>query len=389
MSELVDIAWPDIDGRLQFESVAAAEANAAELEIDPAELGWVDLGGPLRPLPDGPRVESPWNPGRAAQLCVLVERDGGRSAACTRTVLARAIAAADAIGLRPVMAAEVELLLRDSPGGEPVYPNIDHYGIVAGAPYEPIMRRLRGLRFESVRVTASNPEYGPGQFEINLSHGPAMTAADAVCLLRAWSETTAAAAGLVADFSAKPGAELSGNGLHVHQSHWRGDRNAFWEDGLSAAGRSYLAGLLDGMPELAALGSPSEDAYRRREDGSFCPTAVCWGGDNRTVAVRALDGSEGATRLEQRDAAADANPYLTFAGQLQAGLRGIERGADPGPATSGNAYDRDDLPQLPTDLGTALDLLERSDLGRVTLGADSHAALVATLRERVGGSDPR
>lgn len=384
MSELVDIAWPDLDGRLRFESVRDAEASAAELEIDPVELGWADLTEPLRPVPNGPRIESPWNPGRAAQLCFLVDRAGERSAACTRTILARALAAADRIGRRPVMAAEVELLLRTRPGGEPVYPNIDHYGIVAGAPYEPVMRRLRALRFESVRVTASNPEYGPGQFEINLSHGPAMAAADAVCVLRSWSETTAAAEGLVADFSAKPGDELSGNGLHVHQSLWCGDRNAFWDGGLSAAGRSYLAGLLEGMSELAALGSPSEDAYLRREDGSFCPTVVCWGGDNRTVAVRALDGSEGATRLEQRDAAADANPYLIFAGQIQAGLRGIERGADPGAATTGNAYDDDELHRLPTDLGVALELLESSDLGRVTLGTDTHAALLATLRGRVG-----
>lgn len=383
MSELIDLAWPDVDGRLHHQPVAAAEVGANEIEIEPATLGWVGLEGPLRPVPDGPGFRSPWNPGSEARLCFLADGDGERSAACTRTILARALSAAEAIGASPVMAAEVELLLRSAPGGEPVYPFIENYGIAAGAPYEPIMRRLRALRFDSVRVTASNPEYGPGQFEINLSHGPAMAAADAVCLLRSWGETAAADAGLVADFSAKPGADLSGNGLHVHQSLWRGDRNVFWEGGLSAAGRSYMAGLLDAMAELAALGSPSEDAYLRREDGSFCPTVVCWGGDNRTVAVRALEDSEGATRVEQRDAAADANPYLIFAGHLQAGLRGIETGADPGPATTGNAYERRELPLLPTDLGTALDLLERSELGRATLGAETHAALLATLRGRV------
>ena len=386
MSELVDLAWPDVDGRLHFESVPAERAGRPALEVDPAELGWSGLDGPLfpEPVPGSGELASPWNANRAVLPCRLLGSDGEPSPVCGRTVLSEAIAAVDAIGAAPVMAAEVELVLLDSPGGEPVYPHIENYGIVAGSPYEPIMRLLRSLRFGPVRVTASNPEYGPGQFEINLSHGPAMAAADAVSLLRAWGESAAASVGLAADFSAKPGMELSGNGLHVHQSLWSGERNTFWDAGLSASARAYLGGLLDAMPELAALGSPSEDAYLRRENGSFCPTVVSWGGDNRTVAVRALADDEPATRVEQRDAAADANPYLVLAGQLRAGLAGMDAGSDPGEPITDNAYGHDELPALPTDLGSALTSLDSSDLGRKVPGERGHAAFVATMRGRVG-----
>jgi len=193
----------------------------------------------------------------------------------------------------------------------------------------------------------------------------------------------ARAHGLVADFAAKPREDLSGNGLHVHQSLWSRSRNRFWSDGLSAEAMAYLGGLLASLCELAAIGSPSEDAYLRREVGSFCPTVVSWDGDNRTVAIRALADSEAATRLEQRDAAADANPYLVFAGQVHAGLDGIDHDADPGERTTGDAYARDDLPRVPAELGQSLALLEESDLAVRILGSDVHQSFCAALEARV------
>jgi glutamine synthetase len=382
---LVDLAWTDFDGRLEFVTVPLERAEAPlELELSGEALGWAGLDEPLHPVPDGNRIPSPWGGDRDVILCRLAGPDGERSPACARSILGRAVDRAKSADLEPVMAAEVEFVLRTGPDGDPVYPFIDNYGIYAGAAYESIMRRVRALRFDGIRVTATNPEYGPGQFEVNLSHGPALGAADAVCLLRSHVETLAAAAGLYADFAAKPRGDLSGNGLHVHQSLWRRGRNAFWAEGLSQQGAGYLAGLLGGIGELAALGSPTEAAYQRREVGSFCPTVISWGGDNRTVAVRALADTEGATRLEQRDAAADANPHLIFAGQIHAGLDGLEREADPGPRTEGDAYGRADLPSLPTDLAEALPLLEMSEQGRRVLGEPAHAAFCSTLASRIG-----
>lgn len=388
MTARVDLAWPDADGRLGHATVAVSDLGPVvkSVVLSGDELGWPGLTGTVHPAPDPVPVASPWRPGGEARLCRLVDGAGRPAAVCSRSVLGRAVDRAASFGAEPVMAAEVEFLLRRGPGGEPVYPHIENYGIVAGAPYEPILGAIRGLEFGPVRVTASNPEYGPGQFEVNLSHGPAPAAADAVALLRSHAEELALAHGLVADFAAKPGDEMSGNGLHVHQSLWSQRRNRFWSGGLSAEAMSYLGGLLGSLSELAAIGSPSEDAYLRREVGSFCPTVVSWDGDNRTVAIRALADSESATRLEQRDAAADANPYLVFAGQIHAGLDGIDAGADPGPRTTGNAYLRDDLPKIPIGLGESLRLLESSGLAARVLGAEAHASFCAALSDRVGSA---
>jgi glutamine synthetase len=385
MSAAVDLAWPDVDGRLRHETVAAAEVArlVASIELTGEDLGWPGLTEIVHPAPDPLPIASPWNPGGEARLCRLVDRNGTVASSCSRSILGRAVDRAASLGAEPVMAAEVEFVLRRGSGGDPVYPYIENYGIAAGAPYEPILGAVRNLEFGRARVTASNPEYGPGQFEVNLSHCPALPAADAVVLLRSHAEELARAHGLVADFAAKPREDLSGNGLHVHQSLWSRSRNRFWSDGLSAEAMAYLGGLLASLCELAAIGSPSEDAYLRREVGSFCPTVVSWDGDNRTVAIRALADSEAATRLEQRDAAADANPYLVFAGQVHAGLDGIDHDADPGERTTGDAYARDDLPRVPVELGRSLALLEESDLAVRILGSDVHRSFCTALEARV------
>lgn len=382
----VDLAWPDRHGRLRVASVpgdAVGEAVAA-LRVDPAALGWPGLPGPLTLEPDVPARPVPWADDREVRLCFLVGPDGGPSQACTRSTLARALAAAAHDGYDVVAAGELECFLVRPEDGAPVYATIENYGIVAGAAYEPVMREVRGLRRAGVPVTATNPEYGGGQFEMNLHHGSALAAADAVVLLRTWTAALAARARLAATFVAKPWPDGSGSGLHVHQSLWRDDANAFWADGeLSATGRAYLAGLLDAMAELAPLGSPTALAYTRRADGSFCPTSVCWGGDNRTVAVRVLVEGEDGTRVEQRDAAADANPYLAMAGQVTAGLVGIALGLEPPPRVEGDAYGRTDLPRLPRTLEEAAALFAESDLARDVVGDEAHAVLCGILAAEV------
>jgi glutamine synthetase len=383
----VDLAWPDRQGRLRVASVPAeAMAEAARaIAVAPADIGWPGIAGPLTLEPDTTAYPVPWAPDREVRLCFLLGPDGAPSPACGRSTLARALHAAGREGYDVVAAAEVEFFLLATPGGDPVYDAIENYGIVAGARFERVLGQVRALRNAGVPVMASNPEYGGGQFEINLRHGAALQAADAVVLLRTWTGIIAAREGLAATFVAKRAPDASGSGMHVHQSLWRGDANAFWDDGrLSASGEGYLAGLLDGMAELAPLGSPTALGYTRRADGSFCPTSVCWGGDNRSVAVRVLVEEEPTTRIEQRDAAADASPYLAMAGQLTAGLRGIADGLRPPAAVEGNAYGRTDLPRLPRTLEEAAALFEGSDLAREVLGDEAHASLCGTLAAEVG-----
>jgi glutamine synthetase len=379
-----DLAFPDRDGRLRLATVPSAGMNDAvgALRIDPDDIGWPGLPGPLTLAPDDAVYPSPWDAAREVRMCFLLDPSGGPSAACSRSVLARALDVARSVGYDVIAAAELELHLLDDETGAPVYETIQNYGIVAGAPYDHVMGEVRALRRSGVPVMATNPEYGGGQFEINLRHGPAMGAADAVAMLRTWTGVAAARHGLRATFVSKPWPEASGSGMHVHQSLWHGGDNAFWDAGdLSAAGRSYLSGLLAAMAELAPLGSPTARCYTRRADGSFCPVNVSWGGDNRTVAVRVLAEAEATTRVEQRDAAADANPYLTMAGHVHAGMYGIRERLTPPEATVGNAYHRTGLPELPRTLAEALSLFERSDLAREVLGDEAHAVLCAILRD--------
>lgn len=383
----IELAWPDRLGRLRGATVPehALDEAMSELRIDPEELGWPGLPGPLRPAPEPQGRRLPWAGGRELRMCFLVGPDGEPSPACGRSTLRRALERAGAGGFEVIAAAELELFLADA-NGDPVYSSIQNYGIVAGAAYEPLLKQVRAFEHAGVPVTATNPEYGGGQFEINLMHGPALAAADAVALLRAWTGALATQFGLSATFSAKPWADGSGSGMHLHQSLWQDGRNAFWDEagqGLSPMGSAYLAGLLSGMAELAPLGSPTPLAYTRRSDGSFCPTSVCWGGDNRTVAARVLAEDAAATRIEQRDAAADASPYLTLAGQVTAGLQGIDDGLGAPPPVHGNAYARTDLPRLPRTLEEAVALFRTSRLGVAVLGDEAHSVLCDELDDLV------
>ena len=180
---------------------------------------------------------------------------------------------------------------------------------------------------------------------------------------------------------AKPWTGQAGSGMPVHQSARQDGRNIFADDtgGLSAAERHYVAGLLEHMAGLALLGSATPNPYHRRAGYSFAPTAACWGWDNRTLAVRAITGTEPATRVEQRDAAADCNIYLTMAGQFAAGLAGLRAGKEPPEPTTGNAYARTDLPPLPRYFPQAHDKLAGSALARDALGEATVTAYLDML----------
>ena len=377
MSETTHLGWVDRHGRLH---VADAPGSGGEMPtVSPAEAGWPGVDGRLLLRPDAAAGHSLPDGSGTLVMCDLAGPDGEPSPWCSRSLLRRAVERAADRGLTVIAAAEIEFFLLDPEEDRPVFANIEQYGIVAGEPYEPVLRRVRGLRSSGVPVVASNCEYGGGQFEVNLRHGHALPAADEVILLRHWAREIAEDEGYRISFDAKPWADNSGSGMHFHQSLWDGERNLFWdgEPGrLSPAGQAYLAGLLEAMPEMTMLGSPSARAYLRRDDLSFCPTVACWGGDNRTVAVRVIAEAEPVTRVEQRDSASDANPYLALAAQLNAGLDGIDAGLTPPPMVTGNAYARDDLPALPSSLTGALALFAVSGRARELLGDEVHSRLV-------------
>ncbi|MEI7743159.1 MAG: glutamine synthetase family protein [Chloroflexota bacterium] len=393
-----DLLWTDLLGHAHTTRVRTEALDSRRLTV-PRSVAVRGFGagaavdGPALVL--APDLESarpnPWQADTTIVFADLHEPDGTPSAFCGRSSLKHVLASLAAEGLRVSCAAELEFYLLDPATRQPVYPDIENYSITKGAEFEHILVEVRNsLRTMGVTIEASNPEYSGGQFEVNILHGPALLSADRAILLRSSIRALARRAGLEATFMAKPWTDQSGSGMHVHQSLWRGGENIFFDGhGLSAAGRHYVAGLLRRMPEQTLFGSPSANAYHRRNDYSFCPTVLCWGMDNRTLAVRAITGSPGSTRFEQRDAAAEASPYLVFAGHFAAGLEGMRDQLEPPAMTTGDAYADTSLVRLPRSIAEAHALLSGSAAARAGLGAatvEAYLAMLAPELDMVYGS---
>lgn len=385
--ELTDVTWVDLLGRprsIRVPTDRLAEPVSVPRAAVLAGYGpWPQVTGELLVAADLDTMRiPPWPEAPAIVMADLLEPDGSESPLCSRTTLKRVLADAASDGYAVAAASELEFFLIDARRHEPIYAEIENYSITKGAEIEPVMRRVRNeLRQMRIPVEASNPEYSGGQVEVNLTYGPALEAADAATLLRAMVRSIAREEGLDATFMAKPWTNQAGSGMHVHQSLWKEGRSVFSDEGrLSETGRSYVAGLLARLAELALLGCPTPNAYHRRTDLSFAPTLICWGSDNRTVAVRSIVGSETSTRIEQRDASADCNIYLVFAGQFAAGLEGIREGQTPPPPVSGNAYERADLEEVPKTFLEAFDLMQAGVAGKL-LGEETVMAYLDVLRE--------
>jgi glutamine synthetase len=319
------------------------------------------------PMLDTLRVV-PWRDGTARVHCRVCEVDGGGPVPIDpRHALEQVLDRAAATGFDVMTALEVEFYLLDPESRVAREDTIQCYSIERGGLYESIMAPMRRQLEEfGVPIEACNTEYAPGQFEINIRYGHALAAVDTFVHFRGAVKEIAAQHGLLATFMAKPFTEHSGSGLHVHQSLWRDQSNAF-SDGaghLSPVGRHYLAGLVEHLPAMTLFGSPTPNALKRRKDYSFCPTTATWGGDNRTVAVRVIEGEgDDAMRIEQRDGSANCNPYLAVAAQVAAGLDGIERELDP-PPMAGDGYADESAPRLADNVPDAIAALRASELAR-------------------------
>ena len=231
----------------------------------------------------------------------------------------------------------------------------------------------RELAEMGIPIEQSNPEYAAGQVEVNIRYDSAMIAADRVVMFRSLVKQLAARHGLNATFMAKPFIDESGNGFHLHYSLWSEGTNIFADNGkLNDRGRHFLGGMQQRMAEASICGAATVNAYRRRQPLSFCPVNASWGLDNRTVALRVIEGSDSAVRIEKRDAGADCNPYLLMAADIAAGLDGMESKTEPTAITTGNAYDDDSAPPIPLGLADAIGLARKSGWLRDTLGADQH-----------------
>ena len=331
----------------------------------------------------------PWHERTALVLCDFAAGDGSAISLSPRAVLRSVVERARSLGFEPIVGVELELyLLRETPQSVlakrpsqlvAVEEQPSVYGVVAASRQEAFAAGVREtLSRYGLAVEACNPEAGPGQFEINLRAARALRAADEAFLLKSAVKEVAAGQGLLATFMAKPRSDWPGNSCHLHLSLRAGDDEVF-ADPASSTMRHFIGGLLSGMAELSALLAPTPNSYRRFVPYSWAATTATWGVDNRSAGLRAICRGDGATRVEHRQAGADANPYLAVSAALAAGLDGVQRGCEPPLPVAGDVYASTAEP-LPATLGEATDLLERSALARDWLGDDVVEHCVALRR---------
>jgi glutamine synthetase len=321
----------------------------------------------------------PLHPGAARVYSFLHERDGSLWAGCARGAL-QAIAerfASLGLSLRAAFEPEFYLLANTEAGPEPLA-RAGMFSINALDTRRDLMSTLqKTLAQMGVALEQVGPEYGPGQFEINIAHQPALKAADDLMTVKEVLRALARAAGLTASFMPKIRRDLPGCGMHVHIGLTTADgANAVEGDqamGLSELGACVVAGLLKHARGLAGLTAPTVNSYKRLLPGSWAPSHVCYGGSNRAALVRIPDA--GTRHLEFRGGDGTGNPYLSLVGIMAAALDGIEEGRPAtDPITDGLAgltpadFAARGLVELPRSAPEALDALEADQVLMDALG---------------------
>jgi glutamine synthetase len=359
--------------------VAEELITEPRLEIGSADGGFADVL--LRPDPATFRIV-PWEPATAAVVCDVYDEHGGLVEVSPRSALRRVVDRAARSGFETAMAAEFEfrvfrenqesLRAKNFSDLRPLNPGYNCYSISHATIDDDVIGGLRRhMDAYGVEVEGYNREHGEGMYEMNLRYCGAVEAADRAMLFKSGAKEILAQFGCVPTFMAKYSDAMDGCSGHLHQSLWRDGVNAFfdseYEHGMSKLMLSYLAGVLDTLPELFALYAPNVNSYKRYVAGSWAPTTSTWGVENRTAALRAIGGGHG-TRIENRAPGADVNAYLGFAACLAGGLSGVERGLAPPPETRGDVYKAEGLRTLPRTLEQAIDLFERSTIARDYLG---------------------
>src|SRR5229473_1505592 len=342
-----------------------------DMEMEPLPgftlTSWERGYGDMKMVPDlGTWRLLPWLPKTALVFCDVYTEEGKPIEEAPRWVLKRQLSRASRRGFTVKTASELELyLFRESfdearakryQGLTPVSGYLEDYHILQTTKEEPLVRAIRnGMEGARVPVEFSKGEWGKGQEEINLRYAEALEMADRHVLYKHGVKEIAWERGCSVTFMAKYDMGAAGSSCHLHSSLWdKGGRKAlFATTGHGAAQRTssvlfgpWLAGQVAMARELAWFYAPSVNAYKRYQAGSFAPTRIVAGWDNRTCGFR-LCGAGPALRVENRIPGADANPYLAFAATIAAGLHGIEKKLEPPPLYHGNAYEDGRLPQVP------------------------------------------
>jgi len=328
----------------------------------------------------------PWEDDRPFLLGEFVTHDGDPLSVCPRQLLKKTVARAAALGYEARFGLEFEWFnFAETPmsahqkgyrGLEPISPGMFGYSIVRQSTNQPFFRALLDdLRAYGVPLEGLHCETGPGVFEAAILYSDPVEAADRAVCFKSGTKEIGARLGILPTFMARWSTDLPGCSGHHHQSLVRDDGSAAFfdpdaEHAMSATFRSYLAGQLAYLGDLLPMVAPTVNSYKRLVEGFWAPTRATWGVDNRTVALRVLAGSPGATRLETRVPGSDVNAYLSVAACLGAGLLGVEQGLSlHTPATTGSGY-LADAPPYPRSLAEATERFAASEPARELFGDD-------------------
>jgi glutamine synthetase len=401
--DTVLIAFTDMQGRLagkrlsaEFfldEVLAAGHAEGCNyllaVDVDMNTVGgyamssWERGYGDFRLVPDlGTLRMIPWQPATALVIADLAWEDGTPVAASPRQILRAQVQRLAERGWQALAGTELEFLVfRDSyeeahakayRGLVPANQyNVD-YSILGTARIEPLLRRIRnGMAGAGMYVESAKGECNLGQHEIAFRYADVLATCDNHSIYKTGAKEIAAQEGMSITFMAKPN-EREGNSCHIHLSLRTADGGPLLAGdgphGLSPAGEHFLAGQLAALRELTLCYAPNVNSYKRYQPGSFAPTAVRWGVDNRTCALRLVSHGPGL-RVENRAPGGDVNPHVALAAMIAAGLHGLDNQLPLEPACTGNAY-TDTGPRLPRSLAEALELWQKSDLAASAFGGD-------------------
>lgn len=346
------------------------------------ELGYGDFM--VRPDPKT-LVMVPWLERTALVLGDIEGHHHEALAVAPRQILQAQVARADAMGLRLRVASELEFyVFNDSyeQAAAKRYHDLDtigkyiqDYHILQTTKEEKLLQPLRRYFDElGFEVENSKGEWGPGQEELNLAHQEPVEMADRHCIFKHGVKEVAALQGISVTFMAKWHTNNAGNSFHLHSSIWdrKTGKPLGWDPKgpahMSTRLRQWVAGQLALGRELSVFYAPYVNSYRRYQAGSFAPTRLVAGVDNRTCGMRILGHSANGIRVENRCPGADANPYLAFAATIAAGLYGLENKLEMEDLYTGNAYADPTVPEVPKTLYEAIGLLDRSKAARAAFG---------------------
>ncbi len=354
----VDVDMETVDGY----EMSSWERGYGDFEMKP------DMDT-LRPIP--------WHPATALVMADLQWEDGSEVVASPRQILRRQLDRLAERGLTANAGTELEFMVfKDTyeeawrKGYRDLEPanlyNVD-YSLLGTARVEPLIRRIRNeMAGAGMTVENSKGECNLGQHEINFHYGAALRTADDHAIYKNGAKEIAAQEGMALTFIAKFN-EVEGNSCHIHCSLAREDgTNAFGED--QTLFERFVAGQIACMRELTLFFAPQVNSYKRFAEGSFAPTSVAWGEDNRTCSLRSV-GHGPSLRIENRLPGADVNPYLALSAMIAAGLHGIENELELEPALEGNAY-TGDAPRVPDNLTDARELFAGSAVAREAFGQE-------------------